>query len=119
MGFDEITAVAQANDCTVVVYSMVEADRTLYSWTITASGEMLFKEVNIEELLGAKDTSLSQAVRQLYETMASAAKASLCRGPRDNREEDEEGEAPAAPDANAEIAELKHLYAALIEPIKG
>jgi CHAT domain-containing protein len=119
MACDEMTALAQANDCTIVVYSMVEADRTLYSWTINSAGDVLFKEVNIEELLGAKDTSLSQAVRQLYETMASAAKASLCRGPRDNREEDEEGEAPAAPDANAEIAELKHLYAALIEPIKG
>lgn len=117
MTAEEIQAVAQTNDCTLVVFSMVEADRTLYSWTITSSGEILFKEVNIEELLNAKDTSLSQAVRQLYETMASAAKASLCRGPRDNRDDGDE-EAATEPDANAEIPELKHLYEALIAPIK-
>jgi len=117
MTVEEITALAQDSDSTVVVFSMVEADRTLYSWVVTAAGEVQFTEVDIEKALESEDTSLSQAVRQLYETMASAAKSGLCRGPRDNREEDEEEEAPTAPAADAAIPELQHLYTALIAPI--
>jgi len=118
MELEEIVELAKSNDCTLVFYSMVEADRTLFAWVVDPSGEISHKETNIEELLKGDETSLSQAIRQLYETMASAAKSSLCRGPRDNHEE-EEDEPPSAPDANAEIPELKHLYSALIEPVKG
>merc|ERR1719230_1360004 len=51
--------------------------------------------------------------------MAAAAKSSLCRGPRDNREDvDEEEETPDAPSPDAEIPELQHLYSALVAPIK-
>jgi len=114
MTVEEMTTLAKDNDMSLVVYSMVEADRTLYVWLIQPDGEIVFKNVNIEDALASEDTSLSQAVRQLYETMAAAARSSLCRGPRDNRDEDEEVEAPA-PDAA--IPELQHLYTALIEPV--
>jgi len=119
MTAEEICTLAKDNDTTLVVYSMVEADRTLYIWVITADGEVKFHDVNIEEALASQETSLSQSVRQLYETMAAAAKSSLCRGPRDNREGDEEEEVEPAPAPDAEIAELGHLHTVLIEPIKG
>jgi CHAT domain-containing protein/tetratricopeptide (TPR) repeat protein len=118
MTHEEIAQLAQDHDVSIVVFSMVEADRTLYIWVCTPSGEIKFSNINIEELLAQHDTSLSQSVRQLYETMAAAAKSSLCRGPRDNREEVDAEEAPAAPSPDAEIPELQHLYTALIGPIK-
>jgi len=117
MQAEEMQKLAQDNDVTLVMFSMVEADRTLYAWVINPAGEILFHEVDIEKALAEDDTSLSQAVRQLYETMASAAKSGLCRGPRDNREEGEEEEAVAAPAADADIPELKHLYKVLVAPI--
>jgi CHAT domain-containing protein len=116
MQLDEITQVAKDNDTSLVVYSMVEADRTLYIWVINAAGEIKFHNINLEEVLAKHDTSLSQAVRQLYETMAGAAKSALCRGPRDTREGEEED--VAAPAADAEIPELCHLHEVLFAPIK-
>jgi len=118
MTAEEIMSVARDNDTTLVVYSMVEADRTLYVWVITATGEVKFHNINLEEVLAAHSTSLSQAVRQLYETMAGAAKSTLCRGPRDNRDGEEE-EAAAAATPDAEIPELVHLHAVLVAPIKA
>merc|ERR1712054_468170 len=112
--FDQIAAMATARDSSIVMYSMVDPDRTLYVWTITPAGELIFNEINIEEILNKFDTSLSQSVRKLYESMASAAKGKLCRGPRDNRDAEDEEEQGQEED----IAELKHLYAALVEPIK-
>merc|ERR1711959_765306 len=118
LAFADMAELAKSKDITVVVYSMVEADRTLYVWTITPTGELQFNEVNLEESLAEHSTTLSQTVRQLYETMAAAAKGKLCRGPRDNREDAEEEEA-AADNQSSDIAELKHLYKVLVEPIKG
>jgi len=117
MSAEEIVTVAKDNDTTLVVYSMVEADRTLYVWVITATGEVKFHNINLDEVLQAHNTSLSQAVRQLYETMSGAAKNTLCRGPRSNLEGEEEDTAAAALDS--EIPELVHLHSVLVAPIKA
>jgi len=116
MEFNAISEIAQSQDVTLLMYSMVDPDRTLYVWTVPPSGELIFNQINIEEKLEKFGTSLSQAVRQLYEAMAASAKGHLCRGPRDNRDQEEEEAAEAAPET---IEELKHLYAALVEPILG
>jgi tetratricopeptide (TPR) repeat protein len=110
MTVEEMQTLAKDNDTTLVVYSMVEADRTLYAWVVNANGDVLFHNINIEEALESEDTSLSQAVRQLYETMAGAARSSLCRGPRDNREEEEEVAAPT-PDAEIKAESINVLAA--------
>jgi len=47
MQLDEITQVAKDNDTSLVVYSMVEADRTLYIWVINAAGEIKFHNINL------------------------------------------------------------------------
>jgi CHAT domain-containing protein len=115
MSFEDMAKIAEAQDVTMVVYSMVEPDRTLYVWTLTPGGELQFNEVNLETVLEAHSTSLSQTVRQLYETMAGASKGKLCRGPRDNRENEEEEQGVE----ESEIPELKHLYSVLVEPIRA
>jgi CHAT domain-containing protein len=114
MVLEEMQKIAEDENVSLVMYSMVEPDTTLYAWVITPSGEIHFKETNIEELLKEADTTLSQSVRQLYEAMSNAAKGKLCRGPRDNRDPEEEEEAVEVPE---DIVELKHLYKALVAPI--
>merc|ERR1711959_734413 len=61
MSVEEMQTLAKDNGVSLVVYSMVEADRTLYIWVITPTGEVVFHNVNIEEALVSEETSLSQA----------------------------------------------------------
>eukprot|EP00658_Telonema_sp_P-2_P014780 TRINITY_DN1563_c0_g1_i19.p1 TRINITY_DN1563_c0_g1~~TRINITY_DN1563_c0_g1_i19.p1 ORF type:complete len:815 (-),score=286.77 TRINITY_DN1563_c0_g1_i19:25-2469(-) len=109
---------AQQQQSTIVVYSMVEPDQLLYIWTISAAGgEPVFTTVDLEALSIQHDgNTVNGAVQKLYETMAALSTQMSCRGPAQASDEDV---SPQIPSADDEIAELKYLYTALVAPVIG
>jgi CHAT domain-containing protein len=107
---------AENQQSSIVVYSMVEPDQLLYIWTIPATGgEPLFTQVDLEALSTEHGNTVNGAVQKLYESMAALSGQMLCRGPAQAQEEGEEGES-AAP-TGADIPELTFLFKALVAPV--
>jgi len=105
---------AQNQESSIVVYSMVEPDQLLYIWTVPATGgEPLFTQVDLEALGTEHGNTVNGAVQKLYESMAALSNQMLCRGPAQAQEEEGASAAPAGD----EIPELEFLYKALVAPI--
>eukprot|EP00656_Telonema_subtile_P020951 TRINITY_DN219_c0_g1_i2.p1 TRINITY_DN219_c0_g1~~TRINITY_DN219_c0_g1_i2.p1 ORF type:complete len:483 (-),score=218.85 TRINITY_DN219_c0_g1_i2:260-1708(-) len=105
---------AQQQQSSIVVYSMVEPDQLLYVWVVPASGgEPLFTQVDLEALSTEHGCTVNSAVQKLYESMAALSTKMLCRGPAQAAEE----EGGAAPPTGEDIPELTYLYTALVAPI--
>jgi CHAT domain-containing protein len=107
---------AQNQQSSIVVYSMVEPDQLLYIWTVPASGgEPLFTQVDLEALSAEHDgCTVNGAVQKLYESMAALSTQMMCRGPAQAPEE--EGASSSASTSD-QIVELEYLFKALVAPI--